>query len=190
MELYPLGAITEAMPDHMLSGYQSPERQSPLESGHSLLPLLPRPPSRLMLGLALVLCGLVMVGSASAATGQETVITPEQIPGIIRVEAEDLLSLVEQEKKLVIIDSRIRMDRRQGYIEGSLSLPDNETSCAALERVLSNRERPVLFYCNGVHCGRSGVAAGIALKCGYTRLYWYRNGFEDWKQKGYPFLKQ
>lgn len=151
---------------------------------------LPRLPPRPRVHKALIMTGLLAAWPAFAAPDQPVTIAPEQIAGVTRVEAEDLLTLVEQEKKLVIIDSRIRMDRRQGYIEGSLSLPDNETSCAALERVLSNRKLPVLFYCNGVHCGRSGVAAGIALKCGYTRLYWYRSGFEDWKQKGYPFLKK
>ncbi len=115
---------------------------------------------------------------------------PEQIPGVTRVEAEDLLTLVGEEPRLLIIDSRIRMDRRQGFIESSVSLPDTETSCASLQQALGDRHRPVVFYCNGVKCGRSGKAAQVATACGHSRIYWYRGGFEDWKQKGYPFLKQ
>ena len=61
---------------------------------------------------------------------------------------------------------------------------------ASLARVISAKDRPVLFYCNGVKCGRSAVAVTIARQCGYTRLYWYRGGFEDWKRKNYPYLKK
>lgn len=137
----------------------------------------------------LLLAGLFTSGLAGANTTTPDK-APEQIPGVTRVEAEELLSLVEREPRLVIIDSRIRMDRRQGYIEGSVSLPDTETTCTTLQQSLGSRERPVLFYCNGVKCGRSGNAAQIARQCGHSRIHWYRGGFEDWKQKNYPFLKQ
>lgn len=130
----------------------------------------------------------VMVAAGTSTSAPEK--APEQIAGVTRVEAEDLLALVEHEPKLVIIDSRIRMDRRQGYIEGSVSLPDTETNCAALQQTLGSRQRPALFYCNGVQCGRSGNAAQVARQCGYAHLYWYRGGFEDWKRKNYPFLRQ
>ncbi len=115
---------------------------------------------------------------------------PESIRGVTRVEAEGVLALVAEKPQLVVVDSRIAMDRKQGYLEGSISLPDTETNCASLARIIPEYHRPVLFYCNGVNCGRSVVAVNIARQCGYTRLYWYRGGFEDWKQKNYPYLKK
>jgi rhodanese-related sulfurtransferase len=117
-------------------------------------------------------------------------IVPESIPGVVKVDAEAVLTLVEKTPDLIIIDSRIAMDRKQGYLEGSLSLPDTETNCASLAHVIPAKNRPTLFYCNGVKCGRSGVAVNIAKHCGFTHLYWYRSGFEDWKHKGYPYLKK
>jgi rhodanese-related sulfurtransferase len=117
-------------------------------------------------------------------------LAPENIPGVTRVDAEAVITLVEKTPRLVIIDSRIAMDRKQGYLEGSVSLPDTETNCASLARVISAKDKPALFYCNGVKCGRSVVGVTTARQCGYTRLYWYRGGFEDWKQKGYPYLKK
>ena len=135
-------------------------------------------------------CLLAVLLTLAAVARAEERIAPESIPGVTRVDAEGMLILVEKTPKLVIIDSRIAMDRKQGHIEGSLSLPDTETNCAALARIIPEKDRPALFYCNGAKCGRSAVAVKIARQCGYTRLYWYRGGFEDWKQRNYPYLKK
>jgi rhodanese-related sulfurtransferase len=142
------------------------------------------PPLRLFLVL-------LIHGAGGALPAQaETKPAPEQIPGVTRVEAEELLELVRRERRLVLVDSRIAIDRRHGYIEGSISLPDVDTRCETLARVIPGKNHPALFYCNGVRCGRSVVAIGIAKNCGYRKLYWYRGGFEDWKRKGFPYLKQ
>lgn len=49
-----------------------------------------------------------------------------------------------------------------------------------------------MFYCNGIQCGRSVIALEIAKGCGYTRLYWFRGGFAEWKRNAYvsPRLPQ
>lgn len=122
-----------------------------------------------------------------ALAGKITV--PESIEGVTRLDAEGVIELAERLPELVIIDSRQRMDRRQGYIQGSISLPDVETDCDSLRTALPGSDTPALFYCNGVQCGRSVIAVQVAKGCGYTQLYWFRGGFEEWKQKGYPFLQ-
>lgn len=114
---------------------------------------------------------------------------PDSIGGVATLDAEGVIALAERMPDLVIIDSRQRMDRRQGYIQGSISLPDVETSCDSLKPLLNGPATPALFYCNGVKCGRSVIAVQVAKGCGYTQLYWFRGGFEEWKQKGYPFLQ-
>lgn len=135
-------------------------------------------------------CLIAALLAFATAVGAEEKIVPADIAGVTRVKAEGVLELVEKMPRLVIVDSRIAMDRKQGYLEGSVSLPDVETNCAALERIIPEKGRPALFYCNGVKCGRSVVAVQVARQCGFTRLYWYRGGFEDWKQKGLPYLKK
>lgn len=132
---------------------------------------------------------LCLTGQATAATPAKVAV-PASIAGVVTLNAESLIELVERQPDLVLIDARVPVDRRQGYIQGSISLPDTQTACATLGDVLDSLNTPVMFYCNGVKCGRSVIAVKIAKGCGYKKLYWFRGGFEEWKQKGYPFLQQ
>lgn len=114
---------------------------------------------------------------------------PENIEGTHRISASELIELVASKDGLILIDSRIPGDRIQGYIKTSISLPDTDTDCQSLSKVIASKNQPVAFYCNGVRCGRSAVAIKIALSCGYQELYWYKNGFEDWLERSYPYVK-
>ncbi|MCK4711203.1 MAG: rhodanese-like domain-containing protein [Gammaproteobacteria bacterium] len=114
--------------------------------------------------------------------------TPEYIDDVTLVGAEGMIELIERINNLVIVDSRIPGDRFKGYIESSVSLPDTETTCKSLSKILKQKQTPALFYCNGVKCGRSAVALNIAKKCGYKELYWFRGGFEIWLKKGFPYI--
>ena len=133
---------------------------------------------------------LLVIGLAGPAQAKDQVVAPDNLPGITKVDAEGLLDVVEKVTNLVIIDARIRQDRVQGYIEDSVSLPDVDTTCESLNKFVPGKSTPVLFYCNGPKCGRSVTSSQRALKCGYTQVYWFRGGFEEWKQKHYPYLKE
>lgn len=122
-----------------------------------------------------------------AAAGKISV--PESIEGVSTLDAEGVIGLAERLPDLVILDSRQRMDRRQGYVQGSVSMPDVETICDSPRTLLPMAATPALFYCNGIHCGRSVIAIEIAKGCGCTQLYWFRGGFEEWKRKDSPFLQ-
>ena len=116
-------------------------------------------------------------------------LAPLTIPGTMKVSAEKVIELAEKLPDLVIIDARITSDRVQGYIEGSISLPNINTNCNSLAKFIPAKNAPVLFYCNGVKCGRSVKSSRIAIKCGYTNIYWFRGGFEEWKAKKFPIVK-
>ncbi|MDH3987046.1 MAG: rhodanese-like domain-containing protein, partial [Gammaproteobacteria bacterium] len=123
------------------------------------------------------------------ATAGDKIVSPESISGTTIVDAEGLIEKATQQPQLVLIDSRITADHREGFIEGSISLPDTDTSCESLARIVAALNTPVLFYCNGVKCGRSGRAAMIAVECGYSNIYWYRKGMEEWQEKEFPLIQ-
>lgn len=125
----------------------------------------------------------------TTANAKPVVPVPDNIKGATTVTAEQLIALAGRFPSLVIVDSRIREDRQEGYIENSHSLPDEETNCTTLAPLIANKTTPVLFYCNGIKCGRSVRAVHIALNCGYEKIYWFRGGFEEWKDKKYLYVK-
>ena len=116
-------------------------------------------------------------------------LSPDTIEGSTKINSEALIQLARDNDDLVIIDSRIRSDRRQGYIAGSISLPDTETSCSSLFPIIDKKNTTTVFYCNGPKCRRSDRAIVIARGCGYTNLYWFRGGFEEWQDKSYLISK-
>jgi rhodanese-related sulfurtransferase len=115
----------------------------------------------------------------------EDYISPESIIGSTQIDAESLIELSREKEDLVIIDSRIKSDRNQGHITGSISLPDTETDCASLLTKIDRKSTPTVFYCNGPKCRRSDRAVVIARDCGYENIYWFRGGFEEWNNKNY-----
>ncbi len=126
-----------------------------------------------------------------SAPGQaEQADSPLFIEGTIKVDAEKLIQLAQTLPTLILIDSRIAGDRHEGYIEGSISLPDVTTTCNHLAKIIPRLNNPVLFYCNGIKCGRSKKAIKIAQSCGYKNIYWFRGGFKEWSDKGYPAVTQ
>ena len=132
----------------------------------------------------------IYMASTNTIYASKEVESPLEIPGVTKVFSEDIFKLYEKTPNLLIIDARITSDRKHGYIEGSVNLPDLDTNCKTLAKVIPTKKTPILFYCNGVKCGRSVSSSKTALKCGYTNIYWFRGGFEEWKSKNMPFLKQ
>ncbi|MGD8934301.1 MAG: rhodanese-like domain-containing protein [Gammaproteobacteria bacterium] len=125
----------------------------------------------------------------SAVAGSDSYVSPETITGSYKIDAEGLIQLVNENENQIIIDSRISSDRKQGYIPGSISLPDTDTRCDSLARLIPEKSDPVIFYCNGPKCRRSDNAVVIAVACGYTNVYWFRGGIEAWRAENYPISK-
>lgn len=132
----------------------------------------------------LLFLSLMFTGYANA--GEKT---PDNINGTTKVTAEQVIELVQSKSDLVIIDARKKSDRAKGYIEGSIGLPDTETSPEALAKHIDSKDTPVLFFCNGVKCGRSVTSSKIAVNDGYTNIYWFRGGWEEWIEKDLPVTK-
>ena len=133
---------------------------------------------------------VVLLGFMAASTyASEKKDVPQFVDGTTRVSAEDMVNLIEKHGDLVILDSRKSSDFHKGFIEGAVSLPDTDTNAQSLAKHVKSKGTPIVFYCNGIKCGRSMKAAKVALKHGYKKVYWFRGGMEEWEAKGMPVTK-
>ena len=133
---------------------------------------------------------------ATSTTAKETpnlsqpkVVVPVQIAGVTTVDADQVIELLLSDNPPLLIDARIKQDRDYGYIESSISLPDIETNCDTLIKISPDKNQHLMFYCNGIQCGRSVVSIKVARSCGHHKLSWFREGFSQWKEKGYQYIQ-
>ncbi len=143
---------------------------------------------RIVLAAAVLAVGLAS-GAARAADA------PAVVAGAKVVTAEDVVKL--EGAGAVVVDARIASEYSDGHIKGAVNVPYREKSKKDvnfnagddefnLTRLPSDKAAVIVIYCNGPDCWKSFKASTAAVKAGYTNVYWYREGFPNWKAKALP----
>jgi rhodanese-related sulfurtransferase len=94
----------------------------------------------------------------------------------------------------VLVDTRIEAEYKDKHIPGALWLPYGEKSLkdVAFDAKVDNfpglarldRERNIVFQCNGPECWKSYKASRAAIAAGYKHIYWFRGGMPEWELAG------
>jgi rhodanese-related sulfurtransferase len=134
----------------------------------------------------LVLAAAALIGLVGPASAQDA---PMRISGAITVNAAQIFDLIGKHANLVILDNRKPEDFASGHIEGALRLIDTDVSAETLAKVIPAKNTPVLFYCNGVKCGRAAKATEKAVELGYSQVFYYALGMDEWNKEGLPMVK-
>jgi rhodanese-related sulfurtransferase/ABC-type phosphate/phosphonate transport system substrate-binding protein len=118
--------------------------------------------------------------------------TPKALPGATVVNLETVKALVSN--GAVLVDTRIEAEYKDKHIPGALWLPYGEKSLkdVAFDAKLDNfpglarldRERNIVFQCNGPECWKSYKASRAAIAAGYKHVYWFRGGMPEWELAG------
>src|SRR5512135_1819203 len=123
-----------------------------------------------------ILAGILLAAAAlPSARGAETdfkVITTDQ-----------LKAMLDEKKDFMLIDARTREEYQEAHIDNALSIPEKsfEESSSLLP---ADKNSLMVFYCNGVKCGKSKKAAKKADAMGYKNILIYAEGFPVWEEKG------
>lgn len=128
----------------------------------------------------------VVLSMGTVAVAQDA---PLEIAGATTVNAKQIFDLVAQTPDLVILDNRKEEDYAAGHIEGAVRLIDTDINAESLAGHIKTKDTPVLFYCNGVKCGRAAKAAEKAVKLGYRKVYYYALGMEEWNAERLPLVQ-
>jgi len=113
---------------------------------------------------------------------------PLEISGAKTVDYKGVVDLLSTAPGLVVIDNRKQADFDSGHIEGAVNIPDTDMSKELLANAAPSTNTPILFYCNGVKCGRAANATTKALGWGYDHIYYYAGGMFEWKANRLPLV--
>lgn len=99
------------------------------------------------------------------------------------ISTDQLKAMIEENKAFLLIDARTKEEYQEAHIVGSQSIPEKtfEESSSLLP---TSKDQLMVFYCNGVKCGKSKKAATKAAAMGYKNILIYGEGFPVWEEKG------
>lgn len=113
---------------------------------------------------------------------------PKVITGAMSVTAEEVVALILAQPDLVVIDARKKTEYLKGRIEGAINLLNTQMSQQALAKIAPRKSQSIVFYCNGLRCLRSTDAVKKAVAWGYTNIFWFRGGWNEWIEKRLPVI--
>ena len=136
--------------------------------------------------------GLLAVGLGGAA---QAAVTPDKLDGTKLVSAEQVRDLIG--KGVPVVDTRVAAEYAEKTIKGAISVPYKEKSSkdASFDAKLDNfdlgklptdKNAPLVLFCNAGECWKSYKAAVVARNAGYKQVYWFRGGMTEWTGKGLP----
>ena len=111
-------------------------------------------------------------------------ISPLSVEGTTLVDTAKAKALFDE--GVLFVDVRSDKDWNAGRIPDAAHI---ELKKVFSEATLSEEEKksnPIVVYCNGEKCMRSSKASALAVGWGFTKVYYYRDGFPAWKKAGYP----
>lgn len=88
----------------------------------------------------------------------------------------------------MLVDARNPEEYRESHIPGAINIPQRKFD--DFRGLLpSDKNMLLIFYCNGIKCGKSKKAAKQAMKLGYANVHVYAEGMPVWEEVGYSFYK-
>ena len=107
---------------------------------------------------------------------------------IVRYDFIEPYAVIPPRPDGILIDTRDTARRYDvGHIPGALNLPAKQFDELAPRLLPTDKNTLILFYCDGIECKLSHMAADDAEDLGYTNIRVYAEGFPDWFKRGNPY---
>jgi len=136
-----------------------------------------------MKNLLKLLLPVLMVFATPLVTASDDV-SPTSVSGATTIDATKAKALFDNEA--LFIDTRKDKDWNAGRIPGAEHLDVKKVLTQESLAEVAGKDEPIVMYCNGHKCIRSSKATAMAVEWGYSKIYYFRDGFPAWKAAGYP----
>lgn len=130
-----------------------------------------------------LLIGIIVFGFGLQAEAQDV----QKEPYIVITTADLEAMMDSKTEKPLIIDSRNPEEFQDVHIPGAINIPEKKFKDYA-KLLPRDKAAKLVFYCNGVKCGKSKRAAQKALIMGYQNLFVYAEGMPVWEEYGLPII--
>jgi rhodanese-related sulfurtransferase len=97
----------------------------------------------------------------------------------------ELKQLLDAGAPMTIIDSRNPEEYQEVHILRAINIPEKKLG-DHLAMLPADKASRLVFYCNGVKCGKSKRSAEKVLKLGYDNIFIYAEGMPVWEEQGLP----
>lgn len=101
---------------------------------------------------------------------------------------EELQGMLKKHEPFVLINVLGAERFEKEHIPGSINVPLGNIEEYAKKKLLDKGEK-IVVYCAGFQCRASPNASKKLEEIGYTNVYDFEGGMEDWKDAGYPVEK-
>ena len=118
------------------------------------------------------------------ASVQAGKVSPMTVAGAKTVTAAEAKALFD--KGSIFLDVRSDKDWGAGRIPDAIHIELKKKFNEASMGKEIKKNDAVVIYCNGESCMRSSKASAKAVGWGYSKVYYFRDGFPAWKAAGYP----
>ncbi len=121
--------------------------------------------------------------------------TPSTVKGVEIIDSAKAKSLMDSGVKMY--DVRVANEFADTHIKGTISVPYKNNSANTpdfdgsldvwdVSKLPADKSQPIIIQGNSPIGWRHYKASVLAVKAGYKKVYWLRNGIAEWKAKGLP----
>ena len=101
---------------------------------------------------------------------------------------ESIKASLDQRDPIVLVEALPERYFNDAHLPGAIQINHDEVDAKAA-RLLPNKYAKIVVYCSNVACANSGKAAMRLAQLGYTNVFKYAGGKQDWIDAGLPVEK-
>lgn len=103
------------------------------------------------------------------------------------ISKEKLFEMMENKEKFKLVEVLDEESYAKGHLPFAVSIPVNKLEEKAAE-LLPDKNETIVVYCSSFICTASTGAARKLQQMGYTNVFDYKGGKEDWEKAGLPLV--
>jgi rhodanese-related sulfurtransferase len=101
------------------------------------------------------------------------------------ISCDELRAKIETGERLIIVDALPPMSYAHSHLPGAINLPPTRVD-ASVAKQLPDRHAEIVVYCANPECEDSVETAARLAALGYTNVWHYPGGKNEWRERGLP----